>query len=114
MQLVLVHDEQNLLQKFNKKRIIRQFFHLKICLKLNIVLRLIIVQLNCSLATINGPYVYMVPTPAPVGTVMSINCPAGEAWSSAPVNATCTNVSNTGQWIFSTNESCVGKSMTID
>ena len=73
---------------------------------------------DCSGVSIPGFYVYSVPTPAPIGTTMSVSCPAAEAWSSAPEysdrNATCSNVSNTGTWVFSNNDSCVGKSMTID
>ena len=68
--------------------------------------------LNCSLATISGSYVYTVPSPSYVGDLMTVSCPAGSAWTSDPVysshNATCTNVSNTGQWVFSDNETCVG------
>ena len=69
-------------------------------------------SLNCSFATISGSYIYTVPSSSNVGSVMSVSCPSGTAWSSAPVysshNATCTNMSNSGQWVFSNGESCVG------
>ena len=46
------------------------------------------------------------------GTVMSVSCPAGYAWSPAPTggphNATCTNVSGSGQWALSDSAVCVG------
>ena len=74
--------------------------------------------MDCSGFSIPGSYVYSVSMPAPVGTIMSVSCPEAEAWSFAPVysarNATCTNVSNTGEWVLSNSDSCVGKSMTID
>lgn len=69
---------------------------------------------DCSGSTISGSgsYTYSAPSPAPLGTTISVSCAAGKSWSSAPVysshSATCTNVSNTGQWVFSNGESCVG------
>lgn len=66
--------------------------------------------MDCSGATIVGPYSYTSPTFAPIGTLLPVTCTSGFVWSSAPTsgahNAICSNVSNSGQWVFS--GSCVG------
>ena len=66
---------------------------------------------DCSTALISGPYIYTTPTPATQGTVMSVTCAAGYTWTPAPttgaLNATCSNVSNSGKWIIPNGASCV-------
>ena len=68
---------------------------------------------DCSSATLSGPYTYSVSTPAPIGSTMSVNCSAGYKWSGVPYNgpqnATCTNVSNSGQWVISNGLFCLCK-----
>ena len=80
-------------------------------INLIIVIFLTILYLvDCTAAIINGSYNYMTPSPASQGSVMSISCAAGYAWTTTPAtgarNATCKNVTGIGQWVISGGGSC--------
>ena len=59
---------------------------------------------DCGGSTNLEAFIYSLPTPAPVGTVMSVSCQSTSNFSVH--NATCTNVSGTGQWIIAENATC--------
>ena len=66
---------------------------------------------DCSTATISGPYGYNLPSPATQGVIMSVTCQSGYQWSIPPYpaaqNATCTNISGQGQWVIFGGASCL-------
>ena len=61
---------------------------------------------DCSTAVISGPFSYTIPSPATQGTLMSVTCAVGYAWTPAPTtgarNANCSN----GQWVIAGGASC--------
>lgn len=75
------------------------------------------ILVDCLTRTISGPYTYTMPSPASLGTQMSVSCSSGYEWDSAPYyssqTATCNNNAGTGQWQINGGSTCVCKYLYI-